>query len=231
MRERFSGGATSQEFIPLSSLEAAFSGPLPGRSAQATMSPRRMAAQQVDRWDPPALHRKAAVLLLLYPGAAGTTIVLIRRPQYEGVHSGQIALPGGAWETGESLLQTALREAEEEVGVDPAGLRVLGGLSQLYIPVSNFNIHPFVAVAERQPVFQPDPIEVAEIIQVPLGHLLHPDSRGESERDLRSWGPTLVPHIDAEGHVIWGATAMILAEFLNLLEGVGVDRGGASGGR
>jgi len=198
-------------------IESALRRPLPGRSVQATMSPPVMAAQ-VDRWQVPQAHRKAAVLLLLYPAASGVAIALIKRSHYAGPHSGQIALPGGAWEQGESLQQTALREAEEEVGVDVNEVRLLGALSPLYIPVSNFNIHPFVAVAGSRPQFYPDPVEVAEVIETPMARLLHPACRGEMERDLGRWGRSLVPHFDISGHLVWGATAMILAEFLSLFE-------------
>ena len=179
----------------------------------------RPAASDFDRWDPPAEHRQAAVLVLLYP--AGTEqrlhMVLIRRPDYPGVHSGQIAFPGGARERGESLEQTALRETHEEVGVDVGQVSVLGPMSPLYVFASNFNVHPFLAWAPERPAFTPCEKEVAAIIELPLERLAEPRFYGEEHLTLRGrrvW----VPYFAAPQARIWGATAMMLAELRELVE-------------
>ena len=179
----------------------------------------RPAATDFDRWDPPAEHRQAAVLVLLYP--AGTEqrlhMVLIRRPDYPGVHSGQIAFPGGARERGESLEQTALRETHEEVGVDVGQVSVLGPMSPLYVFASNFNVHPFLAWASERPAFTPCEKEVAAIIELPLERLAEPRFYGEEHLTLRGrrvW----VPSFAAPQARIWGATAMMLAELRELVQ-------------
>ena len=192
---------------------------LPGRQAHQRMMPRPATAD-FDRWNPPPDHRQAAVLVLLYPAAPaapGLRVVLIRRPDYPGVHGGQIAFPGGAREPGESLQQTALREAHEEGGVDAEQVSVLGPLSPLYVFASNFNVHPFLAWAQQRPVFTPCAKEVAAIIELPLERLSEPRFHGEEHLTLRGrrvW----VPYFAAPQARIWGATAMMLAELRDLLE-------------
>ena len=151
----------------------ALAGPLPGIEGQIKMAPQPRAGQ-LNRWDRPDNYREAAVLLLLYPyGPDGPDnsdlhLILTRRPEYPGAHSGQISLPGGRREGEEALQTTALREAEEEVGLVPAMVEMIGQLSPLYTPPSNFYIYPFVAYCAAQPAFQPDAKEVAELIEAPL---------------------------------------------------------------
>ncbi len=119
---------------------------------------------------------------------------------------------------GEDAIAAALREAQEELGVDPAGLTVLGRLSPLYIPPSDFCIYPVVAYAGERPVFVPSPHEVAEVLEVPLAHLLSPATRCEEVWDIRGT-PVRVPYYAFGEHKVWGATAMVLCEFLALLTG------------
>ncbi|MEJ2556995.1 MAG: CoA pyrophosphatase [Anaerolineae bacterium] len=134
-------------------------------------------------------------------------------------HKGQIALPGGAREDGEALVQTALRETREELGVPPEGTEVLGQLSALYTPPSNYCIHPFVAYRPIAPTFRRDPVEVADVLEVSLALLLNPSTRKvEHWSDPRFESPRRVPFFDIHGQVVWGATAMILSEFVTLLE-------------
>jgi len=132
-------------------------------------------------------------------------------------HSGQISLPGGGWEKGDASLQeTALREAQEEIGIATGPLEVLGPLTPLYVPPSHNVVHPFVAYTPQQPTFHPDPKEVAELLEVPLSLLLEPATRREEDwmwRDL----PLHVPFYAVGEHKVWGATAIVLAEFLALL--------------
>lgn len=160
---------------------------------------------------------KAGVLVLLYPWRNRVHLVLTRRTSHVDFHKNQISFPGGRQEEGESLKQAALREACEELDIQPRTLRILGELTPLYIPPSNYCIYPVVAVAQKKPVFQPAKDEVAEVIEVPLAHL-------QDERNIRKemWNilgrEAEVPFYSFKGNKIWGATAMVLAELLELLK-------------
>jgi 8-oxo-dGTP pyrophosphatase MutT (NUDIX family) len=169
--------------------------------------------EELLRFVPPANPKVASVLILLYPGADGLTLTLTRRTDTVENHRGQISLPGGAQENDEDLAQTALREAYEEVGIDPASVELLGKLTPLYIPVSGFRVHPFVGYSPHRPTFRSDPIEVAEVIEVPLALLLDPHTE---RTEVWDWRGQLVPvpFFQVGPYQIWGATAMILAEFL-----------------
>lgn len=209
-------------------IQAALAGPLPGQAGQIKMAPQRP-ENQPNRWEviPPDC-REAGVLLLLYPRQAENKgqapsgselyLVLMRRNEYPGVHSGQISLPGGRRENGETLQTTALREANEELGVLPAALQIIGELSPLYTPPSNFCIYPFVAYSPVSPTFQPDPKEVAEVVEMPFRLLYDPAIRREELWQFPEMGQRRVPFFDVFGHQVWGATAMILSELLALFD-------------
>ena len=204
----------------LNDIRQALKQPLPGMAAQIKMAPEAVDGQP-DRWKKVAVYRDAGVLLLLYPHQANFRselhLALTRRTEYPGVHSGQISLPGGRREEGETLQTTALRETWEEVGVLPDTLHVVGQLSPLYTPPSNFCIHPFVAFSVDRPAFQLEPKEVAELIEIPLSLLLDPATRQQEIWHFPKYGDRHVPFFAVFGHKIWGATAMILSEFLVLL--------------
>jgi 8-oxo-dGTP pyrophosphatase MutT (NUDIX family) len=199
--------------LSIEHVRAAMRGPLPGIQAQITMSPVPRA------FDPPpgAEPRQAGVLLLLYPIGTMLHLVLTVRTSDLNHHSGQISLPGGGWEEGDASFQeTALREAQEEIGIVTDGLEHLGSLTHLYIPPSNNVIHPFVAYAPQRPDFRPDPREVAELLDIPLRLLLDPATRHEEDWNWR--GTILhVPFYAVGEHKVWGATAIVLAEFLALI--------------
>lgn len=195
--------------------------PLPGIEAHLMMAP-----QPRPGWNPdfalPSDCREGGVLILLYPRGERLHIVLTRRTETVRSHKGQISLPGGKREGSESLIETALRETYEEVGVSPEGTEVIGQLSELYTPPSNYCIHPFIAYRPTGPTFRPDPVEVAEVLEVPLATLLTPSTRKvEYWSDPHFESPRQVPFFDIHGQVVWGATAMILSEFVTLLEGEG----------
>lgn len=149
-------------------------------------------------------------------------IVLTVRADTLRRHSGQISLPGGVVESGETFEQAALREAHEEVSLATGTVRILGALTPLDIPVSGFRLHPVVGVAEARPSLKPVDGEVARILEVDLDSLLDPSKLIHSSRE-REGIPLTVPAFHVQGHEIWGATAMVLAEFLALLGWLGPD--------
>jgi 8-oxo-dGTP pyrophosphatase MutT (NUDIX family) len=155
-------------------------------------------------------------LALLYPIEEQLYLVLILRPTYKGVHSGQVAFPGGGFEEGDGdLIQTALREAYEEVGVPANTVTVLGQLSPLYVFASNYLVFPTVAWAPAQPSFKIDPYEVAQLLEVPITALLDPANHQVEPWALRDRLAD-VPFYYVQGQKIWGATAMMLSELLSL---------------
>jgi len=184
------------------------------------MSPET-AKGRLDRWEQAEHYREAGVLLLLYPHRTDSRselhIALTRRTEYPGVHSGQISFPGGRRENGETLQTTALRETQEEVGVLPETLQLIGKLSPLYTAPSNFCIHPFIAFSSTRPPFSLDPKEVAELIETPLSLLLNPATCKQETWNFPNYGERRVSFFDVFGHKVWGATAMMLSEFLVLL--------------
>ncbi len=153
------------------------------------------------------------MLVLLYPTEQGWQLPLTVRPTTLRGHAGQISLPGGTVEPGESSEAAALRELEEELGVARGGVRLLGRLSPLYVFVSEFQISPWVAAVAERPLFEPSPAEVSELLEVPLAHLLDGASRGIHRRRQRGIELT-APHFLWGRHRIWGATAMILSELV-----------------
>ncbi|NBC17521.1 MAG: NUDIX domain-containing protein [Bacteroidetes bacterium] len=190
---------------------------LPGTEAQLTMAP-------VYRQDPSMASiadkacREAGVLALVFPVEDTPHLLLtVRRPDLTD-HAGQVSFPGGQREGTETLEEAALREAHEEVGLPPDAVRVLGALTPLYIPPSNFCVHPFVGAASDPPPLSPQDAEVATILRVPLAHLLAPTTRRVEPWTLR--GETIdVPFYEVETQSVWGATAMMLAELLALFQG------------
>lgn len=196
-------------------LQARLQLPLPGKDAQALLTSRPIE----DRLKPPPVnHRKGGVLALLYPSEGELTIVFMKRTEDGNVHSGQISFPGGKVEPDDvSPRHAALREAEEELGIPPSEVQVLGELSTLYIPPSNFLVYPTVGFMNRVPDFVPSDIEVAQVIEVPLSILLHPKTLQQTSILVRQQLRIKAPAFLTNGHVIWGATAMMLNELLVLI--------------
>lgn len=194
-------------------LGRALTGSLPGAEAQALLAPRPRRGWR--RGPVPEGCPDAAGLLLLCPGANGVQLVLTVRGAALPYHAGQVSLPGGAVEAGESIEAAALREAHEEAGVDPDQVRLLGRLTPLHIPVSRYVLHPVLAVADRRLRLRPGPREVARILEVPLSQLTDPARVGVDER-MRDGQPLRVPYLTLEGERVWGATAMVLAELVSL---------------
>jgi 8-oxo-dGTP pyrophosphatase MutT (NUDIX family) len=199
-------------------VKSRFIHPLPGRAAQTKMAP-----PIAREFTPDSDARIACVLALLYPKNDDWSIVLIERMSSKNKndrHSGQISFPGGGYEDSDnSLAKTALREAEEEIGVFSKDISIIGQLSDMYIPVSNFLVHPFVAYMDYPPNFIPQPSEVKDILEIPIPKLLDPSTIQFTDLKI-SEGFTLnkVPYYSLNGHIVWGATAMMLSEFLEVVD-------------
>lgn len=197
-------------------LRRRLSEPLPGPSAQRRFAPR----PPHKGWAPdlvPPTARKAAALILLYPGEHGPSLPLTVRRHDLPQHAGQISLPGGAIDPGEAPEAAALRETHEEIGIAPDSVRIIGALSSFFVIVSNFVVYPYVGITDGRPEFRPEVREVAEIVEAPVRDLFDPARRGW---DRQPRGPIVVdlPYLKTGRHLVWGATAMILGEFGTLFE-------------
>ena len=198
-------------------LTQAMSAELPGAKAHARMMVPGRKPTPTEPYREKAGVKRAAVLALLYPINNHPHIILTLRKQYPGVHSGQISLPGGKIEDQDkSLVHTALREAEEEVGIQGAAVEVVGSLTELYIPPSNFLVQPVVALSDHRPDFIRQEEEVEQIIELELARFGGAENIREKKVNTRGFQLT-VPAYDIDGHIIWGATAMIMSELTALL--------------
>lgn len=198
-------------------LEARLLHPLPGEPAQNRMTSRSRIPTKT-YLDQNPNYRTSAVLLPLFPHEGEMYTALIRRPTYEGTHSGQLALPGGRTEeTDASLQATALRETLEEVGIAVPQKQILGELTPLYIPPSNFLVHPFVARLHDRPQWIPDPKEVDAVLEIPLSVLFDPKVKERRKITVGKSFAIDAPAYILNGEVLWGATAMIFSELEALL--------------
>ena len=202
----------------LEKIRAGLRRPLPGLDAQLRLAP-------VPRigWDPlkfPDGAHDGAALLLVYPHDETLHFALTVRGSGLRNHTGQVSLPGGRVDPGETIEAAAVREAQEEIGVEPQTVEVLGRLTPLHIPVSGFLLHPVVGFTSMRPAFQRAEWEVARIIEAPVSVLSDP---GAIKREIRTRmvkGESIdvdVPYFDIDGEKVWGATAMVLAEFCAIL--------------
>lgn len=202
----------------LEKIRAGLSGPLPGLAAQLRMAPSPRVG-----WDPlkfPEGARNGAALLLVYPHDETLHVALTVRGSGLRNHTGQVSLPGGGVEEGESFEQAAVREANEEIGIDPSSVELLGRLTPLHIPVSGFLLHPIVGFTSMRPAFQRAEWEVARIIEAPVSLLSNPAviKREIRTRVVKGQSEDVdVPYFDIDGEKVWGATAMVLAEFCAIL--------------
>lgn len=194
-------------------IKKALAGNLRGiKSHQKMMPPnRRLRAANSDK----KRLKPSSVLLLLFIEKNELFVCLIKRPATMKHHAGQIALPGGRIDFGETPLETALRETWEEIGITADKIEILGSLSELFVDVSGFLIRPFVGWLNEKPVFKINPAEVEKTLLFPL--LRFKDQLEETELETIS-GRLTVPCFHFENEVVWGATAMILSEFYDAME-------------
>ncbi|MCD0468969.1 CoA pyrophosphatase [Flavobacterium sp. JAS] len=192
---------------------------LPAISAHIKMAPKER-IESLKNMDFKAENpRIAAVMMLFYPKNGKTHLVLIVRNAYNGVHSSQIAFPGGKYEaTDADFAETALRETHEEVGVMPNKIEIIKHFSPMYIPPSNFLVHPFLGISKEELSFYPDVREVADIIELPLSVFLNDEIIIEATLSTSYANNILVPAFNIQNHIVWGATAMILSELRDVLK-------------
>lgn len=162
--------------------------------------------------------RTASVLMLCYPKNGKTHLVLIVRNEYKGVHSAQIAFPGGKYEEEDlDYSITALRETHEEIGIHPNEVEIIRSYTQVYIPPSNFIVHPFLGICHDEIHFTPDPTEVASIIELPITTLLNDAIVVETEIPISELNTIRLPAFKIDDHIVWGATAMMLSELKEVI--------------
>ncbi|MDW3191667.1 MAG: CoA pyrophosphatase [Cytophagales bacterium] len=207
---------TIQELV--AALAKTLKGALPGAEAHQIMSPKHRPGFKMKFDTPP---RPGAVMILLYEEDGNIQFPLIQRSEYRGVHSGQIALPGGkAEESDADLIETATREAHEELGIDPQKIEIVGSLTSFFVAASNFQILPVVAYAKEFPQFIPDKREVAGVVKADLEAMLDPQTVKEKEITPAEGITFDAPYYDLDGKVVWGATAMMLSEFVTLTKNI-----------
>ncbi|MBE16246.1 MAG: CoA pyrophosphatase [Dokdonia sp.] len=193
---------------------------LPGQEAQFLMAPiervKELSTTAIEKKNP----KQAGVMALLYPYRGKETyLVLILRKTYKGVHSNQVGFPGGKVEPEDAHLEaTALRETEEEIGVNRKDIAVVKQMTNIYIPPSNFWVQSFIGYTQHHPQFTPQPSEVEAIIEVPLQEFLSDTSHIETTLSTSYATDITVPAFDLQGHVVWGATAMMLSEMKQLFK-------------
>ncbi|WP_375579128.1 CoA pyrophosphatase [Marivirga tractuosa] len=191
--------------------------PLPGDVAHQQMMAQPIGQRFKMQYEKPP--KKGAVMIALYPDEGKIYFPLMQRPPYQGIHGGQVSLPGGKMEdSDDSLIETAIRETFEEIGVKISDNQVIGSLSDLNVTASNFIVKPVVSILHRKPDFIKDPREVEQIFKAEVQHLIHPQTLQEKELTVAQEVRLKAPFFDIEEKVVWGATAMILSEFVEILK-------------
>ena len=159
----------------------------------------------------------AAVLILLYLADNETYFFLTKRTDDLKHHKGQISLPGGTQEGNEKLIDTALRETQEEIGINKTSISIIGTITPLFVPVTGFMIYPFIGYSLNKLNPKPDPVEVATIFSVNISDLLNKENRTTEQRNIRGYD-VQVPYFKLNDYQVWGATSMILSEFRDLIK-------------
>ena len=207
-----------QTFI--STLKAELLLELPGVDAHLQLAPE-IRIKDLKTGQPPAHALESAVLIILYPFNKRLHTVVILRNEYDGAHSGQISLPGGKAEASDiDFKNTALREAQEEIGIIPAEMEIIGQLSMFYVRPSNFIIYPFIAYCARRPEFKPDPFEVQKVIEIDIFKEISYENTVNQTLTFKNHAQVNAPGFPLGGEFMWGATAMIFSELLQVLTSV-----------
>ena len=201
-----------QHFI--TQLEIMITNYLPGEESQQKM--RVNYDQSIELPFSKNKAKPAAVLILLYPNNDKTYFYLTKRADTVKYHKGQISLPGGSKENNETLLDTALRETQEEIGIDKNEISILGKITPLFIPVTGFMITPFVSYISKKPKTILDEIEVAELLSVNIRDLLNNDIL-IMDRDING-SSVSIPYFSLNNHQVWGATSMVLSELKDIIQ-------------
>jgi len=192
-------------------LKQRLSGKLPGAEAHNLL--RAIPTGTIPSFEHKTPPRPGSVLIAIYPETGQLYFPLIKRPDYMGAHSGQISFPGGKAEPGETPIETALREAREEIGLDAGEVQVIGKLSDFFVIPSNYLVTPIIGIVNGKPLFVPDAYEVSRILQGNLFDILPEDAIKTSEILAAGRYRMMAPHFEIEGEIVWGATAMMLNEF------------------
>ena len=206
--------------LSIDELKQKFELPLPGFNSHLKMTPESRTAELLKGKDKILKAKLSAVLILLFPDNGQLKTVFIQRSEYEGVHSGQIAFPGGQYEESDGNFETtALRETFEEIGVEPEKIQILGKLTDLFIPPSNFLVHVFVGYCTKRPEYVIDKKEVQSVIEISIADFYSENRIFEKEffsssRKIRK----IAPYYNINNIEIWGATAMIVSELLDILK-------------
>jgi len=161
----------------------------------------------------------AAVLILLYLADNEIYFFLTKRTDDLKHHKGQISLPGGTQEGNEKLIDTALRETQEEIGINKTSISIIGTITPLFVPVTGFMIYPFIGYSLNKLNPKPDPVEVAKIFSVNISDLLNKENRTTEQRNIRGYD-VQVPYFKLNDYQVWGATSMILSEFRDLIKSI-----------
>lgn len=191
--------------------------PLPGDLAHQQMMAQPIGQRFKMKHEKPP--KKGAVMIVLYPDEGKIYFPLMQRPPYQGIHGGQVSLPGGKKEDSDKdLIETAIRETFEEIGVRISESEIIGSLSDLNVTASNFIVKPVISILHRKPDFVKDPREVEHIFRAEVQHLIHPKTLQEKELTVAREVRLKAPYFSIEEKVVWGATAMILSEFVEILK-------------
>lgn len=209
------------DFKDIQSLKLRLSEPLPGITSHLKMAPEHRAKELEDAsLKKPAAKKSAVMILFFIDKQKNTKIIFIRRSDYVGIHAGQMGLPGGRYEEADKeTLITALRETTEEIGIPAKKIEVLGKLSGIYIPPSNFFVDPYIGFLKEKPEYTIDAREVKEVVEINLSDLIKEDAvRYKHFVTHGKAQTTLAPYYLIDNVEIWGATAMIISELIDIIK-------------